>query len=777
MIPSPASPPTTTPAPASAASAASATPVASAASAASAAKSMKPDQYNGADNSLSAVRAWTYRVKTYVKHSPENEQTEIAASYLSGPAEKWFVTNYSDDEILPNLPEFLDAFRKHFARADDHRYIRKEVESMTQDRKTVSEYGNDFKSLIAGLGKNVDLEWAKIHFERGLKQSIQLAIAHSFTDDDTIDTMISKAQRSAEVHQRWKESGVLSNNSARSTTYYTKPKTTPTTNTSSSKTPITPKSATSATPKREKITQPERDFLSANNGCFFCRKTNAGHMSNECPELKIFQERKAKKEAEVNAMQFQSVDAMDIGEDCSKSPCKQPVTPKSWPKAPAARPPILVNVKVQNVCTPAIIDTGATTNAVSVRLVKEQQLRTQPSQPIHILQPLTSHRNIVVNTELISKIDIPSKSWTSKQPHQFTVVPLQRHDVILGLPFLAAEGIIVDAAEGDIIIPENNTNLATLTPDPTPKTLAENPRPWLFSAPLRSQTKPLLPYSNTALPFLPYSKTDPSTSPKSTIIKTTNISSQIHQHATQLDASVNSLSTAPTSKSNPKDTIKLEVAKQLHDQLIKEFHDVFTNKLPSQPPPPNAPQHRIELIDEKKTINGRMYRVATRYWKKMNDFLQGHLQAKRIRPSSSHIASGTWMIPKKDPLATPRVVHDYRDLNANTVKDHTPLPRQDEILELMAKAMIRGKIDLINAYYQIPMRECDIYKTAFKTPFGMFEWNVMPQGLCNAPVTFQRYMNWVLRKYVGRICAVYIDDISIWSNSIEEHIQNVHLIL
>ena len=179
---------------------------------------MKPDQYNGADNSLSAVRAWTYRVKTYVKHSPENEQTEIAASYLSGPAEKWFVTNYSDDEILPNLPEFLDAFRKHFARADDHRYIRKEVESMTQDRKTVSEYGNDFKSLIAGLGKNVDLEWAKIHFERGLKQSIQLAIAHSFTDDDTIDTMISKAQRSAEVHQRWKESGVLSNNSARSTT-------------------------------------------------------------------------------------------------------------------------------------------------------------------------------------------------------------------------------------------------------------------------------------------------------------------------------------------------------------------------------------------------------------------------------------------------------------------------------------------------------------------------------------------------------------------------------
>ena|SRR5579859_2701013 len=102
------------------------------------------------------------------------------------------------------------------------------------------------------------------------------------------------------------------------------------------------------------------------------------------------------------------------------------------------------------------------------------------------------------------------------------------------------------------------------------------------------------------------------------------------------------------------------------------------------------------------------------------------------------------MIAKSDPNAMPRVIHDYRALNTNTVKDHTPLPHQDDILRAAATGKVWGKFDLPNAYYQIAMHEADIYKTAFKTPFGMFEWVVMPQGLCNAPATFQRYINWVL---------------------------------
>jgi hypothetical protein len=95
----------------------------------------------------------------------------------------------------------------------------------------------------------------------------------------------------------------------------------------------------------------------------------------------------------------------------------------------------------------------------------------------------------------------------------------------------------------------------------------------------------------------------------------------------------------------------------------------------------------------------------------------------------------------------------------------------------MARAKFRGKMDMPMSFAQLGMYLKDSHKTAFKTPFGMFEWLVMPQGLCNAPATFQRYLNWVLRKYIGRFCAVYLDDIAIWSDSIEDHIKHIRLIL
>src|SRR5262245_57286480 len=97
----------------------------------------------------------------------------------------------------------------------------------------------------------------------------------------------------------------------------------------------------------------------------------------------------------------------------------------------------------------------------------------------------------------------------------------------------------------------------------------------------------------------------------------------------------------------------------------------------------------------------------------------------------------------------PQVVHDYRALNDNTVKDHTLVPQQDLILRRIAPVVVRGYIDLPDAYYQMNVHLKDIWKMAFKTPFGMFEWLIMPQGLCNALSTWQRFMNWILRDYIG----------------------------
>ena len=99
------------------------------------------------------------------------------------------------------------------------------------------------------------------------------------------------------------------------------------------------------------------------------------------------------------------------------------------------------------------------------------------------------------------------------------------------------------------------------------------------------------------------------------------------------------------------------------------------------------------------------------------------------------------------------------------------------ILERAANARIRGKVDMVSAYYQHLMFKKDRYKTAILTPWSLYEWTVMLQGLCNAVASWQRYMNWVLREFIGKFCEVYLDDILIYSDSVEEHTENVKLVL
>ena len=158
----------------------------------------------------------------------------------------------------------------------------------------------------------------------------------------------------------------------------------------------------------------------------------------------------------------------------------------------------------------------------------------------------------------------------------------------------------------------------------------------------------------------------------------------------------------------------------LNDFFRKEFPEVFTLKRGGRLPPKSGPMHRIILKDEKKPINGRLIRVPAKYYPAMRRFILENVRCGRLRPSMSYISSGTIMVPRKDPKDDPRVVHDYRDLNDNTVKDHTLIPHQ-EVLEMIARATVCGKIDLSDAYYQIWMFPSDIYKTVFKTPFGLFE--------------------------------------------------------
>lgn len=142
-----------------------------------------------------------------------------------------------------------------------------------------------------------------------------------------------------------------------------------------------------------------------------------------------------------------------------------------------------------------------------------------------------------------------------------------------------------------------------------------------------------------------------------------------------------------------------------------------------------------------------------------------------IRPSNSPWATPCLLVPKKN--GKDRMVVDYRELNKVTKKDAYPLPRLDELLDFLGKAAWFSSVDCMQGYYQVPMEESSIPKTAFVTPHGLYEYTVMAQGLCGSPSTYQRLMDQVLRDHIGIRCFVYLDDIIIFSPTLEQHMEDI----
>jgi len=116
---------------------------------------------------------------------------------------------------------------------------------------------------------------------------------------------------------------------------------------------------------------------------------------------------------------------------------------------------------------------------------------------------------------------------------------------------------------------------------------------------------------------------------------------------------------------------------------------------------------------------------------------------------------------------------DYRALNKATVKNRYPLPRIDDLFHRLSGAKVFSRIDLGSGYYQIRIVEGDEEKTACRTRYDSYEFMVMPFGLTNAPATFYTLMNDIFREWLNDFVVVYIEDILIYSSSLEEHAEHL----
>ncbi|GKB45213.1 putative reverse transcriptase domain-containing protein, partial [Tanacetum coccineum] len=146
-----------------------------------------------------------------------------------------------------------------------------------------------------------------------------------------------------------------------------------------------------------------------------------------------------------------------------------------------------------------------------------------------------------------------------------------------------------------------------------------------------------------------------------------------------------------------------------------------------------------------------------------------------IRPSSSPWGAPVLFVKKKD--GSFRMCIDYRELNKLTVKNRYPLLRIDDLFDQLQGSSIYSKIDLRSGYHQLRVREEDIPKTAFRTRYGHYEFQVMSFGLTNAPAVFMDLMNRVCKPYLDKFVIVFIDDILIYSKSKKEHEEHLRQIL
>lgn len=203
------------------------------------------------------------------------------------------------------------------------------------------------------------------------------------------------------------------------------------------------------------------------------------------------------------------------------------------------------------------------------------------------------------------------------------------------------------------------------------------------------------------------------------------------------------------------------------EQLLDEFSDIFADDTRSMGFT-HVGEHEILIKEGCKPIKAKPYRVSPKERDIIKTQITEMLENNIIRPSKSPWASPVVLVKKKD--GSHRFCADFRKVNDVTIKNSWPIPRMDDILTSLGKNKYFSSLDLFSGYWQIGVKEEHKEITAFITHEGLFEFNVMPFGLCNGPATFQSIADQIFQDLKWKEMMLYLDDIVVFSDSFEEHI-------
>jgi RNase H-like domain found in reverse transcriptase/Reverse transcriptase (RNA-dependent DNA polymerase)/Integrase zinc binding domain/Chromo (CHRromatin Organisation MOdifier) domain/gag-polyprotein putative aspartyl protease len=207
----------------------------------------------------------------------------------------------------------------------------------------------------------------------------------------------------------------------------------------------------------------------------------------------------------------------------------------------------------------------------------------------------------------------------------------------------------------------------------------------------------------------------------------------------------------------------------------REFEAIFSKAEANKLPQHRSYDHRIPLEEGTSPPYGPIYSLSPIELDTLRKYIEENLRRGFIRHSQSPCGAPVLFVKKAD--GSLRLCIDYRGLNKISIKNRYPLPLIGELLERLAGAKFFTKLDMREGYYLLRMAKGEEWKTAFRCRYGLFEYQVMPFGLCNAPGTFQHFVNDTFSDYLDKFLAAYLDDLLIYSNSLKEHKAHVRLVL
>jgi hypothetical protein len=407
-----------------------------------------------------------------------------------------------------------------------------------------------------------------------------------------------------------------------------------------------------------------------------------------------------------------------------------------------------------------LVDSGATGNFASEEFVQRHQLTTSEWANKGSVALADGHQK--ETGKYLSEAEIRIDSFVDRTP--LTVFPLRGYDVILGMPWLAQHNPKVDWRGRTITLTDQQQKIHVL------KSPVRDCRVW---APTTRESSGPPELQVASMQYIQRAHRMRQLDAAFLVYQDmlTALTSTEEAEPVRLNAAEEQKEEAKPLRQTAEEKL-LEEAKK---RARAKWAEVFPEELPPGLPPKREVDHKIELHAGKTPPSRPLYRMSPTELLELKAQLQELIRCGFIQPSKSPFGAPILFVKKKD--GSMRMCVDYRALNEITIKNSYPLPRVDELFDRLQGAKYFSKIDLRSGYHQIRIASEDVPKTAFRTRYGHFEFLVLPFGLTNAPATFMHLMHEAFREFLDVFALVFLDDILIFSKTLEEHERHVDQVL